>query len=105
MVDALSRYPSPLTSSDTSAEKSVQHPYMGFNKNNTIVLDHSTLSPTPLTSIAALTLINPQQTKLEFAIDNETIFKLCSGYNTDLWCQKLLSASRDMPNFTIKDGL
>src|ERR1700678_2712126 len=62
-------------------------------------------TPTPLTSIAALTETNPQRTKIEFAIDDDTVTKLRDGYHNDPWCRKLISASRGMPDLTIKDGL
>ena len=55
MANALSRYPSHHTCSDTSAKMSTQHPHTGFNKDNIIILDCSNISTTPLTSIAALT--------------------------------------------------
>src|SRR6202522_4877624 len=62
-------------------------------------------TPTPLTSIAALTETNPQKTKVEFSIDDSIVTKLRDGYRNDPWCRKLISASRGMPELTIKDGL
>jgi Integrase zinc binding domain len=48
---------------------------------------------------------NPQKTKIEFSIDEETVQKLRDGYRNDQWCNKLISASRGMPNLSIKNGL
>ena len=105
MADALSRYPTSHTSSDLIAQNNAQHPHIGFKKDNIFLLHRSTTIPTPFTAIAALTDINPQKTKLEFSIDDDTITKLREGYQNDPWCQKLISASRGMPNLLIKDGL
>jgi hypothetical protein len=105
MADALSRYPSTLTTSHSIAHHNAQHPHIGFNKDSVVILDRSQPLPTPLTSIAALTQVNPKSTKLEFSIDDNIVSKLRDGYRTDPWCRKLISASRGMPDLTIKDGL
>jgi RNase H-like domain found in reverse transcriptase/Integrase zinc binding domain len=105
MADALSRYPTSHTSSNLIAQNNAHHPHIGFKKENIFLLHRSTTTPTPLTAIAALTDINPQKTKLEFSIDDDTVTKLREGYQNDPWCQKLISASRGMPNLLIKDGL
>jgi hypothetical protein len=105
MADALSRYPSPLTLCNTTAQEKAQHPHIGFNTDSIIILDCQDSPTSPLTSIAALTEANPQKIKLEFSIDDETVTKLRNAYRNDPWCQKLISASRGMPNLTVKDGL
>jgi hypothetical protein len=87
------------------AQCNAQHPHGDFNKNNIIVLDRNHPSPTPLTAVAALTLSNPQKSKIEFSIHEEVVSKLREGYRNDPWCQKLISASCGMPNLTIKDSL
>lgn len=65
MADALSRYLFSHTSSDTSAEMNAHHSHTDFDKKNIFILNHSSLTPTSLMSIAALTQVNPQRTKLE----------------------------------------
>ena len=101
IADALSRYPH--TTSENVAQSSSQHPHINFNKENLVVLKRSSISP--LSSIAALTDSTVQRTKIEFAIDDHTISKLRDDYQTNPWCKKLISASRGMPNLTIKNGL
>jgi hypothetical protein len=105
MADALSRYPTTHIECDKIAQHNTQHPYISFNKDNILVSNRAKTAPTPLTAIAALTEINPPKTKLEFSIDDDLVKKLCDGYMNDTWCQKLISASRGMPELTIKDGL
>ena len=89
MADALSRYPTTQTTSNTFAQHNAQHPYITFDKNNILVLNKTKAMPTPLTAIAALTEINPQKTKLEFSIDDDLIKKLRKGYAKDPWCQNV----------------
>ena len=105
MADALSRYPSALVSNTETAEKRAQHPHVGFNKESVVVLARPKLLSTPLTSVAALTVVNPQQVKLNFSIDEDTVSKLRNGYANDPWCRKLLTASRGMSELSIKEGL
>lgn len=71
VADALSRYPSTQTSSDTVAQQSVQHPHIGFDPSSIIILNCPKSSP--LTCVAALTDTNPQLTKLEFSINDDMI--------------------------------
>ena len=105
MADALSRYPSTRTTCNIIAQHNAQHPHIEFNENAIVVLDRTLPTSTPLTSIAALTETNPQKTKVEFSIDDSIVTKLRDGYRNDPWCRKLISASRGMPELTIKDGL
>ena len=105
MADALSRYPISHTDCEQIAQHNAHHPYINFNSDNLLILNRTKNVPTPLTAIAALSNINPQKTKLEFSIDDDLVKKLREGYTKDPWCQKLLSASRGMPELTIKDGL
>ena len=105
IADALSRYLTTQTSCDIVAQYKAQHPHGDFNENKIVILDRRHLSPTPLTAIAALTTTNPQRSKIEFSIDEEVVSKLRAAYHSDPWCQKLISASRGMPNVTVRDGL
>ena len=73
MADALSRYPTQNTSSDSIAQHKAQHPHIGFNHKNIVLLDRTSSDFSPLTSISALTDSNIQQHKLEFSIDDQTI--------------------------------
>jgi hypothetical protein len=65
MADALSCYPTLDTQCDVTAEKTAQHPHIKSNSNNNhnTILNRSLTLHTPLTSIAALTNINPQKNK------------------------------------------
>jgi DNA-directed RNA polymerase subunit L len=76
MADVLSRYLSTHTTSNIIAQHNAQHPYIRFDKDSIVVLNHSLPTPTPLTAIAALTKTNPQRTKIEFSIDDDTVTKL-----------------------------
>ena len=107
MADALSRYPSTEVDSELLAESVAQHPHVAFIKDNVVTLNHSHHAITPLTSIAALSEAQPQTPllKIEFSIDDDMVSRLREGYRNDPWCKKLLSASRGMPDLTIKDGL
>ena len=105
MVDALSWYPSLSTPSDINAQDNAHHPHLTPLNNPITILDCSNIVTTPLISITALTNVNPQHTKIQFSINDDTVSKLWSGYEKDPWCKKLLSASHGMPNLSIKDGL
>ena len=107
MADALSRYPSTQTTSDIKAQTLAHHPSFNFDYNKIILLNREKSSSTPLTSIASLSSSEPTvpKTITTFTIDDDTVNKLRAGYKTDTWCQKLISASRGMPNLLVKDGL
>src|SRR6202789_3868766 len=105
MADALSRYPDIEVNKTTLAENAAQHPHINFNKNSIVILNQPHVLDTPLTAIAALTDVNSHPTQTEFTIDENTITKLREGYLSDPWCKKLISASRGMPELTVKDGL
>ena len=49
----------------------------------------------------------PEMVKLKstISIDDSFVERCRTGYGTDKWCQKLLLASRGMPELTIKDSL
>ena len=59
-----------------------------------------------MTCIAALVDTNiPKVVQSTVSIDNKFMEDILNGYNSDSWCQKLLSASKGMPEITIRDGL
>ena len=105
MADALSRYPSTDTPSDSVARLNAHHPHIGFNDDHIVILNRSSTNTSPLISISSLTDCNQPLNKLEFSIDDNTVTKLKEGYRSDPWCQKLLSASRGMTNLTVNNGL
>jgi hypothetical protein len=105
MADALSRYPTSTVTCDSVAEQMAHHPHMNSHILNIPILDRTKSQTTPLTAIASLTSAQPQNTKLSFSIDDNTITQIRKGYETDPWCRKLISASRGMPDLHIKDGL
>ena len=47
----------------------------------------------------------PTRVKTLVSIDDSFIAGCHSGYQTDKWCKKLISASKGMPELTVKDGL
>lgn len=59
-----------------------------------------------LTTIASLTICIPLlNTKSTISIDDMLIENVRTSYVKDMWCQKLLSASRGMPQLVINNGL
>ena len=76
----LSRYLTQNTSSDSIAQHKAQHPHIGFNDSDIVILDRTSSDASPLTSISTLTDSNIQHHKLEFSIDDQTISKLKEGY-------------------------
>ena len=105
MADALSRYPETVVKNNDTAEQAAQHPHVGFTDKSIVILHRPKVLSTPLTCVAALTNVNPQQTKISFSIDEDTVCKLRDGYAKDPWCRKLLTASRGMSELVVKDGL
>lgn len=111
VADALSHYPSTLpVSSPTSieAESTATHPYNHPTdiQTNPKVLEHKNPQNSPLAMIASLVDSNiPKSIRSTLTIDVELVKKIQEGYVKDPWCQKLLSASKGMPELKIKDGL
>ena len=108
VADALSRYPQTDVSRSDIAESSASHPYNSSETSTYNILVHPTPQYTPLATIAALvdSASNSQTATLTtISIDDKLITDIQSGYNTDPWCQKLLSASKGMPELTVKNGL
>ena len=105
VVDALSRYPSIVTTDNTWAESGAQHPYSTNETQNHLVLDCSKQNTSVLAMVATLTGViqEPEMTTLKSSISvDENFINGCkSGYDTDPWCKKLLSASRGMPELTV----
>ena len=106
VADALSRYPQTIVSSCSDAESSASHPYHSSSSPHYNILVHPSPQSSPLATIAALVDANVQKTvHSAVTIDDKFINDILNGYTADPWCQKLLSASKGMPELTIKDGL
>ena len=106
VADALSRYPQVIVSSSNEAESSALHPYTTSEKSSHNVLVHPSPQNSPLATIAALVDTNvPHSTHTSLNIDDKLVNDILNGYSSDPWCQKLLSASKGMPELTVKDGL
>ena len=106
VADALSRYPQTLVSSCSDAESSASHPYHTSSSSHFNILLHPSPSSSPLATIAALVDANVQKRVHSAAsIDDKFLNDILNGYTSDPWCQKLLSASKGMPELSIKDGL
>ena len=73
MAKTLSRYPTSYTPDDHNAQNHAIHPHTNPIDNSFTILNRNTPIPTPLTSIAALTDVNPHLTKIEFSIDDDTV--------------------------------
>ena len=108
VADALSRYPQATVSRADLAELTATHPYSSTDSSKHNILIHPTPQFTPLATIAALVDFNvdtPKSIISALSIDDKLISDIQSGYMTDPWCQKLLSASKGMPELSIRDGL
>lgn len=106
VADALSRYPQTFVSYPVDAEQSAVHPYTSSQDNSYKVPLHPTPQNSPLATIAALVDTSfPMSTHSTLSIDDKLLNDILNGYASDPWCSKLLSASKGMPELTIKDGL
>ena len=108
VADALSRYPLTNVNRSADAESTASHPYSSSEFSNNNILIHPTPHFTPLATIAALVDSPVNTTKsinTTVSVDDKLISDIQNGYNMDPWCQKLLSASKGMPELTVKDGL
>jgi len=104
VADALSRLPGLICHSTLGAEAAATHPYNVVAPLNPVLLLGS--DDSPLTSIASLTIKIPAQcSKSTLSIDTALVDKIRNSYSSDPWCQKLLSASRGMPQLVVKNGL
>jgi len=104
VADALSRLPYLECSSSSSAELNATHPYNTPLSISPLITCSEDFNP--LTTIASLTIrIPPLKSKSNISIDTALIENVRSSYAKDVWCQKLLSASRGMPQLVVRDGL
>ena len=106
VADSLSRYPISNVTTTQDAESTATHPYSFLHNSKYNILIHPTPHYYPLATIAALVDTNvqkPVQTTL--TINEKLITDIQEGYINDPWCKKLLSASKGMPELTLKDGL
>ena len=110
VADALSRYPTTPVSNPTDAETTAIHPYNSLNTIRPVfnILHHRNPYDSPLSMIAALVdteIPTSKSVRSTLSVDINLINNIQEGYRTDPWCQKLLSASKGMPELKIKDGL
>ena len=104
VADALSRYPHSAITSHEEAERLARHPYNYSTQEEVCAIfpDNGIMKDT----VAALTEPQPRYSlKTELKIDKNMIDELKKAYKTDVWCQKLISASKGMPELTVRDGL
>ena len=112
VADSLSRFPFERMQSSSDADAAAIHPYTSpsppLGGSQPLL---SVNKKSPMTTIAALITIPPQQPKTvkpctyEITVGDEFLSKIRDAYTTDDWCQKLLAAKRGMPDIVIKDGL
>ena len=112
VADALSRYPWETVPTSSQANVSACHPYISSVPEEKRIFPLLSVDKhSPMTTIAALITIPPQQPKQKIQtgynvqMDGDFLLKVQNAYTSDNWCQKLLSATRGMPDLTIKDGL
>ena len=90
--------------STSDAEAAASHPYNVVAPLNPIFSLPEVDSP--ITAIASLTIKIPtQKSKSVLSIDTTLVDNIRNSYATDLWCQKLLSASRGMQQLVVQNGL
>ena len=103
-ANALSRYPHELTANLDDVEKKAQHPYT-YSMEEHVVTSVDPINPL-VHSVNALSHADTHlPNTYELRIDSDLINELKEAYKTDKWCQKMLSASKGMPELKIKDGL
>ena len=96
VADALSRYPHKFENNLNDTERNACHP-CEFSMDDKVVAALENRQPmmncvNALSASAPLTSI-----KSELKISKELIEEMKNTYKTDMWCQKLLSASKGMP--------
>ena len=103
VADALSRYPQ-IETNVATAENLAHHPYHYCNDEEVASI---AIGPHPVMNcVNALCCVAPVQVlKSEIHIDRKTIEEMKECYKTDPWCLKLISASKGMPELTVRDGL
>ena len=103
VADALSRYPHNSITDRAETERLAHHPYNYLAQEVcAVVRDNGIMKY----MVAALTEPQPRYPlKTELKIDKKMIDDLKRAYKTDVWCQKLISTSKGMPELTVRDGL
>ena len=105
VANALSRYPQ-RESDLASAEKMACHPYRYCDDSDAEVASVTmTVSPVMQCVNALSSTALVQMLKSEIKIDKKLIEEMKECYKTDTWYQKLMSASKGMPELTVRDGL
>jgi len=106
VADALSRYPFPVILDTETAESSGHHPFQ-IMEGCIAAVKVLKKKMSPLDSAAALmqTPASTTETSKQVIIDETMVNEMREAYLRDPWCKQLLSASRGMPNLTIRDGL
>lgn len=107
VADALSRYPFPVT---TSVDEAIEYAQEAFPLNDDHVvaeLDTDLLAD-PYASVCALVDCVDQEERpalhVELSADEEFMMSIKTGYETDPWCKKLISAARGMPYLKQRSG-
>jgi len=109
VADALSHYPCTYIPDAAIIENSVYHPYNTDKLQEHLILTHPSPDLSPLATIAALCApidnTSRPSLKTSVSINKEIIKKCIIGYKSDKWYENLISASRGMPELTVKNGL
>ena len=108
-ADALSRHPHTIVENTVLAESNAHHPYNTCNTKPYAILNSEKTKNILMATTAALTAnleeLAPTRVKTLVSIDDSFIAGCRSRYQMDGWCKKLISASKGMPELTVKDGL
>ena len=99
VADGLSRYPQ-----TQNIEGNARHPYCYSAGEEVATITSKTNSIMEMVGVMSAT-IPEGPLKLELQFDKKMIDQMKEAYKTDVWCQKLLSASKGMLKLTVRDGL
>lgn len=108
VADSLSRYPFPIVAESDAAEATAHHPFQavtGCIAQVSVLKGATSQETTPLNSVAALASAPIPEYSKQIAIDDTLVDEIRTAYQKDPWCQQLISATRGMPELTIRDGL
>jgi hypothetical protein len=108
VADALSRYPFRQTSHSEDAELTASPPFTSSSATAQAILQTHGHNPQLIAAAIVATQPNPptQMTATStLQINDSLVQQIKSGYKTDPWCAKLLSAAKDMKALSYTDGL
>ena len=105
MVDALSRLPYNVVKKKEiwNAEEDAAYPF-SYHASDTLTIFTPKKRPVMCAVVAALTDVAPSSC-FRVSIDDELLDHIKASYKDDLWCEKLQSTSKGLPNVQEKNSL